>query len=98
MPASKSTPRSPAKLKTPSYPYQLSDAQDRTAVSRIDKESDPLLDSIKHLVDKQNRLITYERLERERAIRQMREQNDSLREQLRQVGGGEEEDGEGGGR
>jgi hypothetical protein len=98
MPAKSSTPRSMPKLKTPAYPYNLSDANDRSAVARIDKDSDPLLDSIKHLVDKQNRLITYERIERERAVREMREQNDSLREQLRQVGGGEEEDGEGVGR
>ena len=98
MPPRSSTPRSAPKLKTPSYPYNLSDANDRSNVAKIDRESDPLLDSIKHLVNKQNRLIAYERIEKERAIREMREQNDNLKEQLRQVGGGEEEDGEGGGR
>jgi len=35
------------KLVTPAYPYRLQDNQDRAQVGAIDKNADPLLDSIK---------------------------------------------------
>ena len=83
------------KAKTPNYPYRISDSQDRVQAATVDKASDPLLDSIKHLVEKQNRLIAYERIEKEIRTKELRHQNENLRSQLRALNGDADEEYDG---
>jgi len=77
-----------AKIQTKTYPYTLTDPTDRGEVSAIQTSSDPLLESIRSLVNKQNKLIGYERVQKERAVRELQSENELLREQIRTLNGG----------
>jgi len=80
------------KPQTANYPYTLTDKGDRTTSATISKTDEPLMDSIRHLVSKQNRLLQYERAANSRIVASMGEEIGVLKRTLRGVGGGGEDE------